>query len=68
MTVGELKAALGGLPERAQAVVYADLSGPVVHPFADLEERVSLCGYYALAAVEPQAEEVVLTLGQPLDI
>jgi hypothetical protein len=51
-----------------EAVVYADLRSPVVRPFADLDERVSVCGYYALAAVEPQAEEVVLTLGQPLDI
>ena len=67
MTVGELKAALGGVPARAEAVVYADLRGPVVRPFADLEERVSLCGYYALAAVERLPAEMVLVVGRPLD-
>lgn len=68
MTVGELKAALGGLPERAEAMVYADLQGPVVRPFADLEERVSLCGYYALDRVERLPEEAVLVVGHLLDV
>lgn len=66
MTVEELKGALDGLPAGAPAVVYADLQGEVTRPFADLEERVTVCGYYALATVERLPGEAVLVLGQAL--
>lgn len=68
VTVGALRRALDGLPAEAEVVVYADWEGEGERPFGLLEERLYVCGYFSVAAVEQEEDPVrgVLVLDEKI--
>lgn len=64
MTAGALRRALAALPEKAEVVVYADWQGPGERIFWQVEERLCVCGYFAVVAAEADEEMGVLMLGE----
>ena len=61
-TVGELTAALDGVPSTREVAVCVDLLGEWRAPFPTLEERAAVFGYYAVDKLCVD-EAVVLMIG-----
>ena len=68
MTVGELAAALKGVPPEQEAVIYADLQGEWRRPFSFFEERATVCGYFAVEAVCGLTDATIVMVGDPLPL
>ena len=68
LTAGALRRALAGLPAAAQVVVYADWEGVGERPFGFLDERMRVCGYFSVAAVERDEKPArgVIVLGDAI--
>lgn len=66
MTAGELCDVLAALPRQRDVCLYADWQGEVEQPLIAVDERVYVCGYFAVRGVEIGDGQAILLAGERL--
>lgn len=66
LTAKELCAVLERVSPQSEVCLYADWQGEVERPLVAVEERVYVCGYFAVRAAEEADGQAILLVGEAL--
>lgn len=66
MTAGELSDVMAALPRQSDVCLYADWQGEAEQPLIAVDERVYVCGYFAVRGVEVEDGQAILLVGEQL--
>lgn len=66
MTARDLCTVLRRLSPQSEVLLYADWQGEVERPLVAVGERVYVCGYFAVRAVDVEDGQMILLLGEQL--